>query len=292
MELHTLGVDGGYTQQDVINVARALTGWTIDKPGEGGGFIFRPASHDALEKTVLGHKMPPGRGIEDGEEVLDIVARHPATAHFIALKIARRLVADTPSTALVNRAAETFRRTDGDIREVVRMIVTSPEFFSRTAYHAKVKTPFEYVVSMRRILDALPDTTPRTAQAINRLGEPLWGKLTPNGYPDTGDQWVNTGSILDRVNFAAQMGSGRFPDAPIEIWPGWRQLSLAPFDQQVDGVVRLVLGGEASPDTRTILITGRNPLAPLGSAANKGLERPNLRDLLGLALGSPEFMRR
>ena len=292
MELHTLGVDGGYSQQDVINVARALTGWTIDKAGEGGGFIFRPGAHDAEEKTVLGHRIPAGRGIDDGEEVLDIVARHPATARFIALKIARRLVADTPSAALVTRAAATFRRTDGDIREVVRTIITSPEFFSRSAYRAKVKTPFEYVVSMRRVLDALPDTTPRTAQAIARLGQPLWGKLTPNGWPDSGDQWVNTGAILDRVNFAAQMGSGRFPDAPIEIWPGWRELSLATFDHQVDGVIRYVLGGQASPDTRGILVSGRNPLAPAGSAANPLVARPSLRDLLGLALGSPEFQRR
>jgi uncharacterized protein (DUF1800 family) len=214
LELHTLGVDGGYSQQDVINVARALTGWTLQTPREGGGFLFRPQQHDAEEKLVLGHKLRAGRGEEDGEEVLDIVSRHPATARFIALKLARRLVADTPSTVLVDRAAATFTKTDGDIREVVRAIVTSPEFYARSAFKSKVKTPFEFVVSVRRALNAPPDTTLRSVQAAGRLGQPLWGKLTPNGWPDTADQWVNTGSLLNRINFATQVSSGGFPGIP------------------------------------------------------------------------------
>jgi len=290
LELHTLGVDGGYTQQDVIEVARALTGWTLKTPREGGGFLFRADTHDAETKVVLQHTLPAGRGIEDGEEVLDIVARHPSTARFIATKLARRFVADTPSAALIDRAARVFRETDGDIRETVRVIVTSPEFFSHAAYRAKIKTPLEYVVSVRRTLDMLPDTTARTAQAIGRLGQPLWGKLTPNGWPETGDQWINTGAILNRINFASQVASGKFPDAAVELWPQWRPLALASFDAQVDGVIEHVLGGDASRDTRDILVSGLNPLA---APVKRNLTaRPNLRDLLGLALGSPEFQRR
>src|SRR6185312_2275252 len=143
MELHTLGVDGGYTQQDVIEAARALTGWSVRPPAQGGGFIFRPEWHDAAEKNFLGHRLAAGRGEQDGEDVLDILARSPSTAHFISRQLARRLVSDSPSTALVERAAQTYLRTDGDIREVVRSIVTSPEFFSERAYHSKVKSPFE-----------------------------------------------------------------------------------------------------------------------------------------------------
>ena len=289
LELHTLGVDGGYTQQDVIAAARALTGWTLDDPGAGGGFIFREGMHDAEPKVFLGHKLPAGRGQQDGEDVLDIVARHPATAHYIAFKLARRFVSDTPSKALVDRAAETFRRTDGDLREVMRTIVTSPEFFSRAAYRAKTKSPFELVVSARRIMNASPDTSASTAFQIQRMGQQLFGHLAPNGWPETGDQWINAGSLLDRINFGVLAGSGRLRLAPAEQWPGWALLVAMPLDRQVDGVIDQVLGGSASPETREILFKGQNPLAAQGAAAPA---RPTLRDLLGLALGSPEFQRR
>ena len=177
LELHTLGVDGGYTQQDVLNVSRALTGWTLQTPREGGAFLFRPETHDAEAKTVLGHALTAGRGIEDGEEVLDIIARHPSTAKYIATKLATRFVSDSPSAALIDRAARTFQSSDGDIRATLKVIVTSPEFFSHAAYRAKVKSPFEFVVSVRRAMDALPDTSVRTAQAIGRLGQPLWERV-------------------------------------------------------------------------------------------------------------------
>ena len=154
MELHTLGVDGGYTQKDVQEVARALTGWTIANPRQGGGFRFEPRLHDNGEKTVLGHKIKAGGGQSDGDQVLDILAKHPSTARFISTKLARRIVSDEPPAALVDRAARRFRDTDGDIREVVRTIVTSPEFFAAEAYRAKVKTPFEFVVSAMRATGA------------------------------------------------------------------------------------------------------------------------------------------
>jgi uncharacterized protein (DUF1800 family) len=289
LELHTLGVDGGYTQQDVIAAARALTGWTLDDPRAGGGFIFREGMHDAEAKLFLGHKLAAGRGVEDGDDVLDIVARHPATARYIAYKLVRRFVSDTPSKALVDRAAETFKRTDGDLKEVMRTILTSSEFFSRAAYRAKVKSPFELVLSARRIMNASPDTSANTVFQIQRMGQQLFGHLAPNGWPETGDQWINAGSLLDRINFGVQAGGGKLRVAPSEQWPGWALLNTMPLNRQVDGIVDQLLGGNASPETRSILFKGQNPLVG-GDAPPPA--RPSLRDLLGIALGSPEFQRR
>ena len=328
LELHTLGVDGGYTQQDVISAARALTGWTIAGPRQGGGFVFTSSMHDAGEKRLLGHTLRPGRGIEDGEELLDIVARHPNTARFIAFKLARRFVSDTPSPALVERAAATFLRTEGDIREVVRTIVTSPEFFSREAYRAKLKTPFEVVLSALRAVNAQPDQTPRTAQLIGSLGQPYLGHQTPNGWPETAEGWLGTGAILNRINFGLLMAAGRVPGANPMSFPGIDAVRTAPREQQVDAVVTAFLGGDASSVTRSVLVTGKNPLldpnvsvdptAPprtepkmvpdVPISAPSGARPPprpgqaraiaplppltGLAQLAGLALGSPEFQRR
>ena len=321
LELHTLGVDGGYTQQDIINVARAFTGWTLEQPRRSGGFIFRPAMHDAGEKTVLGQSLAAGRGIDDGEQVLDIVTAHPSTARFIATKLARRLVSDDPPPSLVDRAAETFRRTGGDIREVVRTIVTSPEFFASAAYRAKVKSPFELVVSALRAMNATPDMTPRSAQVVARLGQPLFLHQAPNGWPERGDAWINTGAILNRINFGLAMGGGAIPGARPDRWPRYTDLVSAPRAAQVDGVVAGILGGEASVETRAILQAGVNPLlkdcglliADCGSAPPESeslndemlrsgprprdplartRELDGLPEIIGLALGAPEFQRR
>ncbi len=292
LELHTLGVEGGYTQADVINAARALTGWSIDRPRVDARFVFRPAMHDAGGKTVLGHALAAGRGIGDGEELLDILARDPHTARFIATQLVRRFVSDSAPVALVDRAAATFRRTDGDIREVVRTIVTSDEFFSRAAYRAKVKAPFELVVSALRAVGAEPDTTPRTAQVVARLGAPIYGHQAPNGYPETGDAWINTGAILNRINFGLALAGGRLPGARTGAWPGAVMLAAAPHDSQVDGVIHAFLGGEASPDTRRILLAGINPLAGTSDSMPAVQPRGALARLVGLALGAPEFQRR
>lgn len=261
LELHTLGVDGGYTQQDVVNVARAFTGWTINPPAQGGGFVFRAAWHDAGEKMVLGQKLPAGRGIEDGEQVLDMVSRSPATAKFIATELARRFVSDSPSAALVSAAAARFLATGGDIRETVRTIVTSPEFFSRSAFRSKVKSPFEVVVSTARALGAQPDPTPTSARAVAFLGQPIFGHQAPNGYPETGESWMNTGAILNRINFGMAVAGNSLPGASIAALPGADSLRNAPRAQQVDAVVASILGGAASPDTRAVLLSGDNPLA-------------------------------
>lgn len=298
MELHTLGVEGGYTQQDVVEVARALTGWTVAQGAQGGGFVFRPAVHDAGEKTILGHRFPAGGGQREGEAVLDLLARHPKTATFIATKLARRFVSDTPPPALVARAAATFRQTDGDIRETVRTIVTSPEFFARQTFRAKVKSPFELVVSALRALDAHPDGSPRLAQVVSRLGQPLFGHQAPNGYPETGEAWMNTGAILNRINFGLLVAAGRIPGVRLATWPRARELATLPREAQIEGIIHELLGGSVSPDTRTVLRTGTNPLrqrlaSDSLSANETAVEAPNgLAQLVGLALGAPEFQRR
>ncbi|MCC6927683.1 MAG: DUF1800 domain-containing protein [Gemmatimonadaceae bacterium] len=308
LELHTLGVDGGYTQQDVIEVARALTGWGV-RPLRSGApeFWFNRNAHDAEPKRVLGVTLRGGRGMEDGEDVLDLLARHPATARFIARKLAVRFVSDSPPGALVERAAATFRRTDGDLREVVRTIVTSPEFFTRAAYRAKVKSPFEVVVSTARALGAEPDTTTTSSLAVARLGAPIFGHQAPNGWPETGDAWMNTGAILSRINFALAVAANRVPGARVTAWPSYAALRAAPREQQVDGVIVALLGGSVSSDTRAILMSGEHPLAREGLAPSPDDRPPGdpprrplrpaaplagLDQVIGLALGSPEFQRR
>jgi uncharacterized protein (DUF1800 family) len=268
LELHTLGVDGGYTQQDVINVARAFTGWTIKPPAQGGGFIFRPQVHDAGEKIVLGHKLAAGRGEDDAEDVLDILARSPATAHFISFKLARHFVSDSPSKALVDHTTQVYLKTDGDIREVLRAIITSPEFFSQQAFHSKVKTPFEVVVSAMRSLNAVPDSTPRSAQVIAFLGQPIFGHQAPNGWPETGESWMNTGAILNRINFGMAAAAGRLPGIDIRALPALDTLRSAPRDKQVDAVVATILNGMVSPDTRAVLMSGEHPMLANGAGGN------------------------
>ena len=258
MELHTLGVDGGYTQDDVVNVARAFTGWTILGPRQGGSFRFEPRIHDAKEKVVLGHKIKAGGGQSDGEKVLDILAAHPATAKFISTKLARRFVSDTPPPALVDRAAAKFRETGGDIREVVRTIVTSPEFFSAEAYRAKVKSPFEFVVSAVRATGTEVRDAMLLAQNVRNLGMPLYGCQPPTGYPDKAEAWVNTGALLNRMNFALQLVSGRMRGV---------QAGTSPVDA--------VLAGEVSPATRSTIA-----------------KATDASQIAALTLGSPEFQRR
>lgn len=304
LELHTLGVDGGYTQRDIIEVARALTGWSVRPPRSGrSAFQFNGAAHDAGAKEVLGTHLRAGRGMEDGEEVLDLLARHPSTARFIARKLAVRFVSDTPPASLVDRAADAFRRTDGDIREVVRTIVTSPEFFSRPAYRAKVKSPFEVVVSAARALGAASDTSAVSALMVGRLGQPIYGHQAPDGWPETGEPWMNTGAILQRINFGLAIAASRIPGARVASWPPYDRLRDAPREAQVDAVVDAFLGGQASPETREILVRGENPLlgrdetdpAPPGRPERPRARAPRLAGLdqvIGLALGSPEFQRR
>ena len=207
MELHTLGVDGGYTQHDIVEVARAFTGWTIDPRDQT--FRFARALHDEGAKVVLGHTIKPGGGIEDGERVLDILASHPSTARFIATKLARRFVSDTPPESLVARAAARFKETDGNIAEVVRTIVTSPEFFAPAARQAKVKTPLEFIVSAVRATGGSVTETRPMLKALRDLGMPLYMCQPPTGYDDTAETWVSPGALVTRINVAQQIAGNR-----------------------------------------------------------------------------------
>ena len=263
MELHTLGVDGGYTQKDITEIARAFTGWTLELPRQGGASKFEPRMHDNGEKVVLGVKIPAGGGKRDGELVLDLLAKHPSTARFIATKLARRFVADDPPKALVDRAAARFLETGGDIREVVRTIITSPEFFAPAAYRAKVKTPFEFVASAVRASGVSLRNGMPLVQALRDLGMPLYGAQPPTGYSDKAEAWVNTGALLNRMNFAVALASGNLRGSPSR---------PSVTEQQIE---RAVLAGDVSASTR--------------AAVSKATDESQR---IALLLGSPDFQRR
>ena len=270
MELHTLGVDGGYTQKDVQEIARAFTGWTIANPRQGGGFVFDPRMHDDGEKIVLGHKIKAGGGEHDGKDVLDILASHPSTARFISTKLARRFVADEPPPSLIDRAAERFRDTKGDLREVVRTIVTSREFFAPEAYRAKVKTPFEFVASAARATEADSLNAMPLVQTMRELGMPLYQCQPPTGYADRAEAWVNTGALLNRMNFAVALTEGRVRGARPPLPSREQSVEVAR-----DEIVDQVLAGDLSSSTRETVAKASRP-----------------SQAVALLLGSPEFQRR
>jgi uncharacterized protein (DUF1800 family) len=203
LELHTLGVDGGYTQQDIVNVARAFTGWTM-QPRQGTGFTFAANRHDRGDKVVLGQTIKSG-GVDEGERVLDIVAAHPSTARHIARKLAMRFVSDNPPAALVDRAAARFTATRGDLREVVKLIVMSPEFSAADAHRAKVKTPLEFVASAVRATGADVRTAQPLARTLRDMGMPLYFCQPPTGYDETATTWVSAGALVSRMNFAVDL---------------------------------------------------------------------------------------
>jgi len=304
MELHTLGVDGGYTQHDVVEVARCFTGWTIDRPQQGGGFVFRPFAHDRGEKRVLGQVIPAGGGREEGERVIDILARHPATARFIATKLARRFVSDDPPPALVERAAETFQRTDGSIRAVLVTILTSPEFWSAEAYRAKIKTPLEVVASAVRTLDGrlvaggpergvLGDGGMALAREVSRLGEPLYEAQPPTGYPDRAESWVNTGALLGRMNFALGLAHNRLRGATVDLPRVVAGADRGQPAQVLDRLLVAVLHGAASPETRAVLSAQlESPEITRVTAYDRVAKDTDVEKLAALVLGSPEFQRR
>jgi len=211
LELHTLGVDGGYTQQDVIEVARCFTGWTLRVPRGGGEFYFNERMHDRGEKTVLGVKIRAGGGLGDGLQVLEIVSQHPSTARFVSGKLAQRFVADEPPPALVEKMAQTFTKTGGDLRAVMKTMLDSGEFWSQGAYRSKMKSPLEMVASAVRSLDAQVDSAFVLAQAVGRLGQPLYRKREPTGYSNSSEEWVNTSGLLGRMNFATALASNQLP---------------------------------------------------------------------------------
>ncbi len=216
MELHTLGVDGGYTQKDVTEVARCFTGWTINQPQRGGRFMFNPRLHDDGEKVVLGVKIPAGGGIADGEKVLDILARNPSTAHFISRKLAQRFVADDPPETLVARMAQTYLKTDGDIRAVMQTMLDSKEFWSEGAYRSKVKSPLEMVASAVRAVNGDVDFAAPLVNQLTQLGQPLYRKVEPTGYSNSSKEWLNSAGLVARMNFALQLAGNKVPGVKVD----------------------------------------------------------------------------
>jgi len=291
MELHTLGVDGGYTQKDVTEVARCFTGWTIEKPRQHPEFKFDDKLHDPDPKMVLGKKIHAG-GMKDGEQVIDLLVHHPSTAKFISTKLARRFVSDNPPPALVSRMAETFQSSDGDIRAVLKTMIWSPEFWSREAYRAKIKTPFELVVSAVRALGTDVDTPMPLVQWVGRIGEPLYQCQPPTGYSDKADTWVNTGALLNRLNYSLALAGNRMRGARTDVTSLLGVEPSADPKAALDRAVQVFLGGQAGPTTVETLEKQLDNPQVLQAKLDDPRKQVDLGVVAGLVLGAPEFQRR
>jgi uncharacterized protein (DUF1800 family) len=291
MELHTLGVDGGYTQKDVTEVARCFTGWSIEKPKQDATFKFDERLHDPDPKVVLGKKIHAG-GMRDGEEVIALLARHPSTAKFISTKLARRFVSDNPPPALVAGMAQSFQSSGGDIRAVMKTMIYSPEFWSHDAYRAKVKTPFELVVSTARALGTDVDSPMPLVQWTGRIGEPLYQCQPPTGYGDKADAWVNTGALLNRLNYSLALAGNKVRGSRSDAASLLGMDSSTDAKSALDRAVQLFLGGQTGP--MTVETLGRQLDSPqiLQAKLDDPVKHVDLGVVAGLVLGAPEFQRR
>ena len=271
MELHTLGVDGGYTQQDVTEVARCFTGWTIRQPQQGGGFEFNERQHDKGEKHVLGVTIPAGGGMDDGLRVLDILSHQPATAHFISKSLAIRFVSDNPPEALVNKMAAAFTATEGDLRQVMTVMLQAPEFWNPANFRSKVKSPLEMVASAVRAVNGDIEFAGAMNGLMIQLGEPLYRKLEPTGYSNRSTDWMNSASLLARMNFANALSQGHV---------GGVKVDTAQFT------------GDPLQIEQRILLT--NPSADAQAAIQAGLQEGTKSgpQVAGLTMGSPDFQKR
>jgi uncharacterized protein (DUF1800 family) len=291
MELHTLGVDGGYTQKDVTELAKVLTGWGIEQPQLGGSFRFNERAHEPGPKYVLGRKIGE-HGEKEGEEMLDILAHHPSTAKFISRKLAMRFVSDTPPQSLVDRMADTFLKKDGDIREVLRTMFHSPEFWATGAYRAKMKTPFEFVASAARASGADIQNALPLVGTLNRMGMPLYAMQPPTGYSMKAEAWVNSSALLNRMNFALQLASGRLPGTSLDpqaLIPG-----PAPSDPgaALAALEQSILAGDVSPQTHAVMQKQLGDPQISQRKLDDADKKPNYGAIAGLIMGSPEFQRR
>lgn len=273
MELHTLGVDGGYTQQDVTEVARCFTGWTIRQPQQGGGFFFNPRMHDRGEKHVLGVTISAGGGMEDGLKVLDILAKHPSTARFISKSLAIRFVSDEPSDDLIEAMTATFTKTDGDLREVMHTMLNSDEFWAASNFRSKVKSPFEMVVSAVRAVNGDVDSAQQMANLMNTLGQPLYRKQEPTGYTNRGADWLNSASLLARMNFANSLAQSKVNGVKVD---------LTQFAGDTAQIEHNILLADASPASQSAIQSGI-------AESTQPAAGPRIA---GLTLGSPDFQRR
>jgi uncharacterized protein (DUF1800 family) len=280
LELHTLGADGGYTQQDIIDVARLLTGWSIGRPQQGADFEFHDWAHDKGEKHVLGVSFPAGHGMEEGIRLLTRLADHPATMHHVSRKLCQRFVNDDPPDGCVDDAVTAWERSGGDVREVLRAIFHGADFWAAKNQRAKVKTPLEFVVSAVRAIGADPDTTPRLAQVVARLGQPLYLRVPPDGYPEKEEAWVNGGALLNRMNAAVALAAGRLPgvtSALDAIIP-----ATADREHLIAAVDEKLLHGSMSENTKAVISRHMSDIGdPLAARALA----------IGLAIGGPEFQR-
>jgi uncharacterized protein (DUF1800 family) len=344
MELHTLGVQcevsqdhtvsdldkscgQGYTQQDVTQVAKVLTGWTIEQPYRSGGYQFEERRHEPGTKTVLGRSIGDN-GEAEGMQVLHMLATSPATAKFISTKLAVRFVSDTPPPALVDRMAKAFVASNGDIKTVLRTMFDSPEFWSPEVYRAKVKTPEEFVVSAVRASGAEVKNAIPLVQALAKLGMPLYGMQTPNGYSWMAEPWVNTGDLVNRMNFSLGLSSGRVPGVQTD-WDrllGQTNSAIEPVSLTTgasneaaakEAKLEIALMGQPVSDrTRSTVLQQfqdqsiqqqaeknfpirANEFEPMAPVLNPTAKRQQLRPIdreaammAGLLLGSPEFQRR
>lgn len=355
MELHTVGVDGGYAQKDIQEIARAFTGWTIIDPrgyskataivgsdvqnqaikglkrlgnipadAKSGTFYFNARQHDNGEKMVLGQKIAAGGGIEDGLRVIDILVRQPATAKFIARKLAIKFVNDNPSEGLVNRIAAAFQKSDGDIKTTLKAVFTHPDFFAWENYRAKIKTPLEVVASSIRVLGAETNANPALQAMLAKMGEPLYGYIAPTGYPDAAENWVNTGALLERLNFGLALAANRIPGTKADLTK-FTDKNLSDKEQIMNNFLGVIVHNEVSPATRATLVKQLNQSLPepklaasdvddpaaIETAAMVGVKTAGNRKnglaaanrllpasgnaevfkIVGLILGSPEFQR-
>jgi uncharacterized protein (DUF1800 family) len=290
MELHTLGVEGGYTQKDVTELARCFTGWTIDKPRLNPEFKFDEKLHDPGQKIVLNKKINAG-GMKNGEQAIELLVRHPSTAKFISTKLARRFVSDNPPAPLVARMAKKFESSDGDIRAVMHTMIYSPEFWSREAYRAKIKTPFELVISAVRALGTDVDTAMPLVQWVGRIGEPLYQCQPPTGYADNAEAWVNTGALLNRLNFSLTLSGNKVRGSRADVG------SLLGVDATEPKValqraLQIFLGGQAGPTTLETLQKQLDNPQVLQAKLDDPVKKVDLGVVTGLVLGAPEFQRR
>jgi len=290
MELHTLGVNGGYTQQDVTEVARVFTGWTLKQPKQGGGFTFEERTHEPGDKIVLGHRIKP-RGEKEGLEVLHILAHHPSTAKFVCTKLAMRFVSDDPPQPLVDRMAQTFLKKDGNIREVLKTMLDSPEFWAPDAYRAKVKTPLEFIVSALRasgaeVTDAMP-----IARQLQNMGMPLYGMQPPTGYSMKADAWVNSSALLGRMNFALALTSGKVKGAQMDSEQMPMRKDADP-QQTLAALENSLLAGDVSKQTHDVISARLQDSKISRRNLDDPVRPPNIGLIDGLLLGSPEFQRR
>jgi uncharacterized protein (DUF1800 family) len=289
LELHTLGVDGGYTQEDVREVARVFTGWSLNRPRLAPAFVFRADAHDPGEKLVLGHPVASG-GEHEGDHVLDMLARHPSTARFIATKLARKFVADEPPATLVDRLAQVFLGTDGDLRAVYTALFTSPEFWSGTAWNAKTKTPLELVASSIRALGGTTDGGSPLARAVERMGEPLYRAPAPTGYPEHATPWINAGALVTRLNFALALAAGRVRGTDVDVMALMPRPRPEDSGALVDTLALRLLYEPHSPQTRTTLLAALEP-GDDGRMPDGEVRPVDVRRATGLLLGSPEFQK-